>query len=377
MSRAVLLGVPDTRRTTYFMQAAAQAGLPLLFLDWNDWQDRAGDLAEGGVWMKIDPPFWDSCALGELDDLAGAYKRRLGRLAKAGENRAIRFLNHPSAIAELLDKVKCKETLRRAGLPVTEPVAGTFRGGSTAEMAGRFCLNASDGSGSGSFSGVSPVDYAIVRNAEQLLQIMRDRGISQVFIKPVNGSGAAGVSAFRLQRGSGRMALYTCAVRRQDGDLVNTKRLRRFSEPAEVLSLLDSLLLTECIIERWYAKAGYQGYSYDLRAVVQGGRVDVLLARLSKGPVTNLHLNNRPLDSGALSLPAAVLDEIADICQRAMALYPGLFSAGIDILLEKGSLKPRIIEMNGQGDLIYQDIFHDNIIYRRQAEFLKRMGEQA
>ena len=43
--------------------------------------------------------------------------------------------------------------------------------------------------------------------------------------------------------------------------------------------------------------------------------------------------------------------------------------------LEKESLTPRIIEMNGQGDLIYQDIFNENTIYRRQAELLKRMGE--
>ncbi len=54
-----------------------------------------------------------------------------------------------------------------------------------------------------------------------------------------------------------------------------------------------------------------------------------------------------------------------------MGCYPGLASAGIDILLEKGSLKPRIIEMNGQGDLIYQDIFAGNVVYRHQAELMK------
>ncbi len=64
-----------------------------------------------------------------------------------------------------------------------------------------------------------------------------------------------------------------------------------------------------------------------------------------------------------------------DLCNRAMDCYPQLKSAGIDILLEKGSLKPRIIEMNGQGDLIYQDIYADNLIYRRQAGIIKRIGE--
>ena len=39
--------------------------------------------------------------------------------------------------------------------------------------------------------------------------------------------------------------------------------------------------------------------------------------------------------------------------------------------MEKGSLRPRIIELNGQGDLIYQDIYSENRIYRHQAEIMK------
>ena len=54
-----------------------------------------------------------------------------------------------------------------------------------------------------------------------------------------------------------------------------------------------------------------------------------------------------------------------------MKVYPGLRSAGIDILLEKGHMRPRIIEMNAQGDLIYQDIYHENVIYSHQARMIK------
>ena len=142
------------------------------------------------------------------------------------------------------------------------------------------------------------------------------------------------------------------------------------------MAYLDRLLGLDCIVERWHAKAQYQGYSYDLRAVVQDGRLDYLLARLSKGPITNLQLNNRPLDIDALELPASVVDAVTDLCLRALALYPGLTSAGIDILLEQGSLRPRIIEMNGQGDLIYQDIYRQNTIYRHQAEILKQQKRE-
>ena len=100
------------------------------------------------------------------------------------------------------------------------------------------------------------------------------------------------------------------------------------------------------------------------------GSVEFLLGRLSRGPVTNLHLNNHPLSADELQIPPAVRAQIEELCARAAGCYPGLRCAGIDILLERGSLQPRIIEMNAQGDLIYQDIFHENRIYRRQAQIM-------
>lgn len=72
-----------------------------------------------------------------------------------------------------------------------------------------------------------------------------------------------------------------------------------------------------------------------------------------------------------LGLPASVLDSVEEICRKAMGCFTGLRSAGIDILLERGSLKPRIIEMNAQGDLIYQDIYHRNVIYSHQVQIMK------
>ena len=100
--------------------------------------------------------------------------------------------------------------------------------------------------------------------------------------------------------------------------------------------------------------------------------MDFCLARLSKGPITNLHLNNRPLEYDALGLPRQVLSQVLSLCRSAMSCFPSLSCAGIDILLEKGSLRPRIIEMNAQGDLSYQDIYQENRIYLHQAEMMKQ-----
>ncbi len=342
MRQTALLGNADTKRTDYFRQAAKKAGLPICFADWNDWERQWESLTETELFLKIDPPLWKSCFLEELDSLTDDYKRKLDKLAKAADACKIEYFNHPSAIAELLDKRVCKKKLKQNGLPVTESLEAAEE-----EAPNRLSV-------------------------ETLLEMMERRGIHQVFIKPVNGSGAAGVSAFRWQPRTGRMMLYTCSLEQEGIGLVNTKRLRHFSKPGETVSLLDRLLSLDCIVERWYAKEEYEGYSYDLRAVVQENEVDFLLARLSKGPITNLHLNNHPMEAGMLGLPAPVLDSVEEICRKAMGCFTGLRSAGIDILLEKGSLKPRIIEMNAQGDLIYQDIYHQNIIYGHQAEIMKQ-----
>ncbi len=338
MRQAVLLGNPDTKRTLYLEEGARAAEVELAFWDWKTFREQQcipEDLKGREIFLKIDPPLWDSSNLEELSHLAERFKMSL-ELFKNLAGGKITFLNSPDAIQSLLDKRKCKDKLKEAGICVTEAL-----------------------------------EERVLRG-DELLEAMARCHIPQVFVKPVQGSGAAGIAAFRYQKRTGDMILYTCGMRDPaTGRLVNTKRLRCFTDRSQVLSLLERILKLDSIVERWYAKAEYQGFSYDLRAVVQDGRIDFMLARLSEGPITNLHLNNHPLKAADLGLSANVLEEAKELCRRAAACFQGLRSAGIDVLMEKGSMKPRIIEMNGQGDLIYQDIFDKNIIYRRQAEMMK------
>lgn len=343
LRQAVLLGNTDTKRTTYFRQAAVQAGLPVLFVDWKEiplWEEN--QMLQGEYLIKIDPPLWDSCRLEELGQLAQSYREQLCRLSEAAKSRRLEFLNDPIAIGQLLDKRECKRKLEQAGLSVTRLLEQGQQG---------------------------------IRTAQQLLCAMQRSGVYQVFIKPVNGSGAAGVSAFRWQPKTGRMALYTCALLHPESGFVNTKRLRHFARTEEVTVYLDRILALDCVVERWYAKAEYERCSYDLRAVVLDGKIEYLLGRLSRGPVTNLHLNNHPLEAGKLGIPERVQEEIAILCKKATNCFAGIRIVGIDILLEKGSLRPRIIEMNAQGDLIYQDIFLENRIYRKQVQMMREWME--
>lgn len=392
MRQAVLLGSPGTKRTIYLEKGAEAEGISFRLLDWKEFPFRSADspasplrkdlvlkndfrddtaladpfwneTARENVFLKIDPPLWESCCLDELNILARDYEKKLQWLAELGKKRQITFLNKPEDILALLDKRACKRRLAEAGIPVTEELDGIGRAvfpvAETLDSVGQAVLPVAE-----TLDGVGRADL--------LLGSMERRRIFQVFIKPVCGSGAAGAAAFRWQPRSGRMILYTCAMENPEtGRLVNTKRLRRFTDRKQVLSMIGRLLELGCIVERWYAKAEHNGFSYDLRAVVQDGRMDFILARLSSGPITNLHLNNHPLKGNDLGLPCHVMEDVEQLCIRAAGCYPELRSVGIDVLLEKGSLRPRIIELNGQGDLIYQDIYGQNRIYLHQAEMMK------
>ena len=392
MRQAVLLGSPGTKRTIYLEKGAEAEGISFRLLDWKEFPFRSADspasplrkdlvlkndfrddtaladpfwneTAWENVFLKIDPPLWESCCLDELNILAQDYEKKLQWLAELGKKRQITFLNKPEDILALLDKRACKRRLAEAGIPVTEELDGigrtVFPVAETLDSVGQAVLPVAE-----TLDGVGRADL--------LLDSMERRRIFQVFIKPVCGSGAAGAAAFRWQPRSGRMILYTCAMENPEtGRLVNTKRLRRFTDRKQVLSMIGRLLELGCIVERWYAKAEHNGLSYDLRAVVQDGRMDFILARLSSGPITNLHLNNHPLKGNDLGLPCHVMEDVEQLCIRAAGCYPELRSVGIDVLLEKGSLRPRIIELNGQGDLIYQDIYDQNRIYLHQAEMMK------
>ena len=392
MRQAVLLGSPGTKRTIYLEKGAEAEGISFRLLDWKEFPFRSADspasplrkdlvlkndfrddtaladpfwneTAWENVFLKIDPPLWESCCLDELNILAQDYEKKLQWLAELGKKRQITFLNKPEDILALLDKRACKRWLAEAGIPVTEELDGIGRAvfpvAETLDSVGQAVLPVAE-----TLDGVGRADL--------LLDSMERRRIFQVFIKPVCGSGAAGAAAFRWQPRSGRMILYTCAMENPEtGRLVNTKRLRRFTDRKQVLSMIGRLLELGCIVERWYAKAEHNGFSYDLRAVVQDGRMDFILARLSSGPITNLHLNNHPLKGNDLGLPCHVMEDVEQLCIRAAGCYPELRSVGIDVLLEKGSLRPRIIELNGQGDLIYQDIYGQNRIYLHQAEMMK------
>lgn len=328
----ILIGTEDSKRTAYFRKAAEQLQIPLSVLEWNDVDEAIRNGRLEGAAVKIDPPSYHTFELSVMKEKISEYQQCLQRL----ETVNCTFLNLPESIAAVLDKRECKLRMQAQGVPVTQMLPGT------------------------------------VQSVEQLIALMEKERIFSVFIKPTFFSGAAGVIAFRMHPRSKRMTVYT-SCHMTDGNLTNTKTLYYMEDQKEITSLLNAVLKLDVIVERWYPKSRFQGKSYDLRAVYQFGHIAHMVVRQSDGPVTNLHLNNQALDVGKLALDEAAMDEMEGVCREAVNLFPGLSVAGIDILLEKNTGKPYIIELNGQGDLIYQDIYAENRIYREQIKKLLRL----
>jgi len=336
----ILIGEKDSRRTEYFLNAAKEVDLKIVFVEWpsiDEW--RSFDLSSfEGEFIKIDPPPMGNISVEEIDTWANEYVAFLNRF----KDYNMKMLNNVDSLINVLDKLRCKQILQAAGIAVTSLI----------EMSDRrvSCLN-------------------------ELKSLMLEKKIYSIFIKSRYGSGASGILAYKINPKNFAEFLYTSSIMK-NGCIYNTKKLRKLTEKSEIELIANALLQKECAIEEWMPKAKNNGKFYDLRVVFQFGAVEHIVVRQSEGCITNLHLNNDALPINELQLDKQVLNNIEALCKNALALFPGLNIAGVDILLEKDTLNPYIIEINGQGDLIYNDIFQENRIYKAQIEYVKSCNSQ-
>jgi hypothetical protein len=118
--------------------------------------------------------------------------------------------------------------------------------------------------------------------------------------------------------------------------------------------LLDSLCREGVQVEEWVPKAAFEGQTFDLRVLVIGGAVRHIVPRLSRHPMTNLHLLNCRGDPERLraQIPAADWAAALETCRRAAALFPGCLHVGIDLLFTPSFRRHAVLEANAFGDLL-------------------------
>ena len=228
------------------------------------------------------------------------------------------LMNHPADIAAMFDKPACHSRLSAAGVAVP-PALGPV--GSHAE----------------------------------LIDSMAAAGMARVFIKPAHGSSASGVVAYQ-QQGTRQQATTTVEMIGHDGQtrLYNSRRLRTYRDSSEIARLIDALCRQRVHVERWLPKAGIAGHIFDLRVVVIAGNARHAVVRMSRGPITNLHLLNPRGDLAAVRdlLRPAAWAAAMHTCEAAAACFPDSLYAGVDLLIARDLRAHAVLEVNAFGDLL-------------------------
>jgi hypothetical protein len=228
------------------------------------------------------------------------------------------LMNSPAEIALMFDKVSCHQALRSRGAPVAPGIGA-------------------------------------VNSFDELVGRMSDLNCHRVFVKLAYGSSASGVVAYRTD-GLRRQATTTVEMARYNGELrlYNSRRIRVYRDWREIAELIDALCRHQVHVEQWLPKAGFDNRTFDLRVVVIAGRACHTVARLSRTPITNLHLLNERGDPDAVreSVGAPAWAAAMGACELAMECFPGSLYAGIDLLFTPDHRRQAVIEVNAFGDLL-------------------------
>lgn len=324
-----------SKRIEYFVEAGKHLQTEVCFMTYEELFSCLPLLRQAVI--KLEPCVSDETDFLKYALLNRAYKETLQRLSEMSLPDDVYFLNTPDALLRALDKKETKEVLMDKGLKVTPMLP-------------------------------SPQSF------DELRQLLADCGRG-CFLKPRYGSGAGGIMAIRYQPNRNKWVVYT-TLRQVDGVIHNTKRINRLSVEKEIIPLAEAVIQTEAILEEWIPKAQLQGENYDLRVVCRESEIDYIVVRCSKGSITNLHLNNKAHWWNELSLSEEVRQQIYFQCQEAVQSLD-LQYAGVDVLIERGTDIPYIIEVNGQGDHVYQDMFAHNSIYTQQIKNIKKKYNHA
>lgn len=341
----LLIGSASSRRSQLLEAAARAIGLRVGIIDWRDVlrDDAAADahieraLRDGHVWCKIDPPSDDPQTVdafiqegfrlshagapaprplqhAELAYMHWWYAGFMAALARLQLRlQSLRPFTPMKQIALMCDKLACQRHLTKSNIDVPELLG---------EVTSLDAFEA---------------------------QYLPDEAPA-VFIKSRYGSSAAGVVALRRHR-DGRIRAYSSARRASEGALYSHLKISTYSQRGEIRALIDALAAQGAYAERWIAKPRAPvapDANYDLRVVAFCGRPRQRIARISRSPMTNLHLGNRR--SAPHWLGAKQVDALESAVSQAATAFAPSLSIGFDLVLHAS--RAYVLEANAFGDLL-------------------------
>ncbi len=232
------------------------------------------------------------------------------------------FWNDPAEIAVMFDKRACHRRLTEAGVRVPDLLA----------------------------------EPETLSSYEAVREAMLNRRMHRVFLKLAFGSAASGVIAYQINPRTGAERATTTldaeVYIQRPGIFYNSKQVRTLDDPVKIRTLIGYLCGHGVHAERWIPKASLDGSPLDLRQLVAFGEAGHSVIRAGETPITNLHLRSRRLSLAQSGLPQSSLTAATREALAAMRTFPGSVSAGIDVLTDRNTGCPYIVDVNPFGDLL-------------------------
>ena len=342
-----LIGNPANRRVTLNREAVSEAGLQCQIYAWHDFPAWLGDIASCDL-IKIESAGEDDhvqmqqialgdgpvssdkpiIEYGELAFLSQAY-RGFCRQLEALEMNGLHFFNPPADIKTMFDKWACHKRFDLAGVP-------------------------------------RPRSFLAPSNVDEFFESVNQTESGRLFLKPLHGSSASGVLAFRWQ-GKKQQIITPLEIHRSADGVVrffNSLRIRSYLELGDIKEILRHLLPHGMIAEQWLRKVHYKNKNVDARLVVIGGEACHFIARKNRHPMTNLHLGSERVTEVqfASAFGQSAVNVCRDAAEQAAACFPDSLYCGVDILLTP-DLNPVVLEVNAFGDLL------PNVMYKGKSTY--------
>lgn len=207
---------------------------------------------------------------------------------------------------------------------------------------------------------------------DNFLAYVESQACSRFFIKLNYSSSASGVLAFEYNRKPGKaQAQTTIELVRHGSDcyFYNSLKLKKYSDHKDLTDILNFLFQQGAYVEQWITKAQHDEDVFDLRILAINGKRQHCIARVSKTPITNLHLGNQRCAIDDLDISSNQWQQIDQLVADVMQNFPNSLYSGLDILLPRDESKPPILlEANAFGDLLPGLLHRGHNTY--QAELL-------
>ena len=211
----------------------------------------------------------------------------------------------PLTIAEMFDKTQTSRTLEHVGIPVPELAPEQ-----TTEYVDRY------------FNGSR-------------------------YLKLNSGSSATGIVQLhhteRYMSGRSTVAFV-------DGHYYNTRLVQEL-HMENLWRVIEFLLAEGAILQKAIPLTQLRGQNFDVRVVCLYGEPIATIFRVSSHPMTNLHLGGRRGDWAECRavIPTREWLDGLDHATSAAACFDSAI-AGVDLLFERGTFKPFVLEVNAFGD---------------------------